>query len=114
MGSSVTLIFTLVILAGMVFFMTRSQKKQQQKRQDLLSSMKIGDQVVTIGGLHGVLSEVNDSTVLIDCEGIILEFDRSAIRTVTPTASVANNHETPAKDEDKNTSSETHETPEDK
>ena len=47
---------------------------------------KYEDRVVTIGGLHGVLSEVNTdkSTVVIDCEGIFLEFDRAAIRTVTP------------------------------
>ena len=60
--------------------------------------MKAGDRVVTIGGLHGVLSEVNTdkSTVVIDCEGIFLEFDRAAIRTVTPGtgASVATEIET--------------------
>jgi len=66
--------------------MSRSQKKQQQERKNLLENMKAGDEVVTIGGLHGVLSEVNTekSTVIIDCEGIFLEFDRSAIRTVKP------------------------------
>ena len=70
----------------MWFFMSRSQKKQQQERKNLLENMKAGDRVVTIGGLHGVLSEVNTdkSTVVIDCEGIFLEFDRAAIRTVTP------------------------------
>jgi len=54
--------------------------------RSLLENMKAGDEVVTIGGLHGVLSEVNTekSTVIIDCEGIFLEFDRSAIRTVKP------------------------------
>ncbi len=43
-----------------------------------------------IGGLHGVLSEINEKTVLIDCEGIVLEFDRAAIRTVTPGTAVTN------------------------
>lgn len=76
----------LVALVAMWFFMSRSQKKQQQERKNLLENMKAGDEVVTIGGLHGVLSEVNTekSTVIIDCEGIFLEFDRSAIRTVKP------------------------------
>ena len=40
--------------------MSRSQKKQQQERQSLLDSMKQGDEVVTIGGLHGVVSEVDN------------------------------------------------------
>ncbi|EEV29730.1 conserved hypothetical protein [Enterococcus casseliflavus EC30] len=80
------MLFMLVALVAMWFFMSRSQKKQQQERKNLLENMKAGDEVVTIGGLHGVLSEVNTekSTVIIDCEGIFLEFDRSAIRTVKP------------------------------
>lgn len=88
MGGAFTYILPLLLLAGMMFFMTRSQKKQQNERQTLLDSMKIGDEIVTIGGLHGVVSEINEDkkTVLIDCEGIILEFDRTAIRTVNTVA----------------------------
>lgn len=86
MAQSLPILFMLVALVAMWFFMSRSQKKQQQERKNLLENMKAGDEVVTIGGLHGVLSEVNTekSTVIIDCEGIFLEFDRSAIRTVKP------------------------------
>lgn len=86
MAQSLPMLFMLVALVAMWFFMSRSQKKQQQERKNLLENMKAGDEVVTIGGLHGVLSEVNTekSTVIIDCEGIFLEFDRSAIRTVKP------------------------------
>ena len=86
MAQSLPMLFMLVALVAMWFFMSRSQKKQQQERKNLLVNMKAGDEVVTIGGLHGVLSEVNTekSTVIIDCEGIFLEFDRSAIRTVKP------------------------------
>lgn len=86
MAQSLPMLFMLVALVAMWFFMSRSQKKQQQERKNLLENMKAGDEVVTIGGLHGVFSEVNTekSTVIIDCEGIFLEFDRSAIRTVKP------------------------------
>ena len=86
MAQSLPMLFMLVALVAMWFFMSRSQKKQQQERKNLLENMKAGDEVLTIGGLHGVLSEVNTekSTVIIDCEGIFLEFDRSAIRTVKP------------------------------
>ena len=86
MAQSLPMLFMLVALVAMWFFMSRSQKKQQQERKNLLENMKAGDEVVTIGGLHGVLSEVNTEkiTVIIDCEGIFLEFDRSAIRTVKP------------------------------
>ena len=62
MGGGFTMIFTLVLLGGMMFFMTRSQKKQQQERQKQLNAMKT----------------------------IVLEFDRAAIRTVTPGTAVTN------------------------
>ncbi|MEI5994658.1 preprotein translocase subunit YajC [Candidatus Enterococcus mansonii] len=92
MGGGISFILPLILLAGMMFFMTRSQKKQQNERQTLLDAMKVGDEVVTIGGLHGVISEIDNEkrTVLIDCEGIILEFDRAAIKTVKPGTVVAN------------------------
>lgn len=81
-----SMIILLVVMVGMFFMMNRTQKKQQQQRQSLLDSMKAGDSVVTIGGLHGVVSEMDDQakTVTLDCEGIFLVFDRSSIKTVTP------------------------------
>ncbi|MGM0125418.1 preprotein translocase, YajC subunit [Enterococcus sp. AZ194] len=88
--ASLPMLMMFVVLIGMWFFMSRSQKKQQQERQNLLDSMKPGDNVVTIGGLHGVISEFNEDkrTVVLDCEGIFLEFDRASIKTVKPAASV--------------------------
>lgn len=86
MGGSFSMILMLVLLGGMLFFMNRTQKKQQQKRQETLDNMRIGSKVVTIGGLHGVISRINSdkNTVEIDCEGIYLEFNRNAIASVQP------------------------------
>ncbi len=91
MGSLPMLVMFVALLA-MWYFMSRSQKKQQQERQSLLDSMKQGDEVVTIGGLHGVVSEIDNEkrTVVLDCEGIFLEYDRAAIKTVKPGTVVAN------------------------
>lgn len=85
MGSLPMLVMFVALLA-MWYFMSRTQKKQQQERQNLLDSMKPGDEVVTIGGLHGVVSEIDNEkrTVVLDCEGIFLEYDRAAIKTVKP------------------------------
>ncbi|MFK4926859.1 preprotein translocase subunit YajC [Lactococcus garvieae] len=79
-----SLIFMVVVVGGMMFFMNRSQKKAQQQRQEQLNSMVIGAEIVTIGGLHGVLSAMNeaDATIELDCEGVILTFDRAAVKTV--------------------------------
>ncbi|WP_394896682.1 preprotein translocase subunit YajC [Enterococcus hirae] len=91
MGSLPMLVMFVALLA-MWYFMSRSQKKQQQERQNLLDNMKSGDEVVTIGGLHGVVSEIDNEkrTVVIDCEGIFLEYDRAAIKTVKPGTVVTN------------------------
>ncbi len=85
-------LFPLIIIGGMMFFMTRSQKKQQNQRKEVLNSMKLGDEVVTIGGLYGIVHELNTDkgSVTIDCEGIFLEFERAAIKTVTPATGVVN------------------------
>lgn len=82
-----SLIFMVVVVGGMMFFMNRSQKKAQQQRQEQLNSMVIGAEIVTIGGLHGVLSGINeaDATIELDCEGVILTFDRAAVKTVKTT-----------------------------
>ena len=53
--------------------------------------MKVGDKVVTIGGIHGKILELSDATVLISTEGSKLRLDKSAIATsaadqLTPTA----------------------------
>lgn len=68
----------------MYFMMIRPQKKAQQKQQNMLDSVKRGDAVVTIGGLHGVIDEVRDAEkeVVLDCEGIFLTFERRAIARV--------------------------------
>lgn len=79
------------LMMGVVWFlMIRPQKKQAQERKTMLENMQPGHHVVTIGGLHGVLEEINRATqtVVIDCEGVYLTFNLSAIATVkeaTPT-----------------------------
>ncbi|MGM0238630.1 preprotein translocase subunit YajC [Enterococcus sp. AZ103] len=119
---NLSMIILLVVMVGMFFMMNRSQKKQQQQRQNLLDSMKAGDNVVTIGGLHGVISEINnaDKTITLDCEGIFLVFDRASIKSVTPAAgatvapiasveeevTVVTPEETPAEPEVKDTTEE--------
>src|SRR2546430_16646311 len=57
----VPLIFIFTI---MYFVMIRPQKKRQQQQQNLISSLKTGDRVVTNGGIHGLISNGKENTVL--------------------------------------------------
>ncbi|GEO68625.1 preprotein translocase subunit YajC [Levilactobacillus acidifarinae] len=106
-----TLIILVVFLALMYFLMLRPQQKQQKKHRDMMSDLKKGDHVITIGRLHGVIDEINqaDKTVTLDCDGIYLVFDLRAIAQVTaqaPQAVTAPAAEEAAKDDAKDTAEE--------
>ena len=75
------LLYFIVVGGIMYFLMIRPQKKRQEKHKDMLSSMGVGDHAVTIGGLHGVIYEIDEvkNTITLDCEGVLLVFERSAI-----------------------------------
>lgn len=79
-----------VLFGVMYFILIRPQKKQAQKTQDMLSQIKPGDKVVTIGGLHGIVEEINsvDNTVVLDCEGIFLTFEKRAISRISKVATI--------------------------
>jgi preprotein translocase subunit YajC len=83
-----TLIMFGAMFGIMYFLLIRPQKKQQQKVQDMLSNLEVGDSIVTIGGLHGIIDEINDAakTVVLDCEGIYLTFERRAVARVVTKA----------------------------
>ena len=61
------------------FFMIRPQMKKQKELKNFRENLKAGDKVVPIGGIHGKILEVSDTTVLVQAEGTKLRFDKSAI-----------------------------------
>lgn len=68
-----------MILVVFYFFMIRPQMKKQKELKNFRESLKVGDKVVTIGGVHGKILEINDSTVLINSEGSKIRFEKTAI-----------------------------------
>lgn len=62
------------------FFMIRPQQKKQKDQKNFINEIKKGDRIVTIGGIHGRISDLDDETVTIDVEkGAKIKFERSAI-----------------------------------
>ena len=93
------MILIILMIALMYFFMIRPQQKQRKQHQDMMSQLHKGDEVVTIGRMHGKIDSINreDWTVTLDCEGIYLTFDMVAIaRVVKP----ADTTETKAEDKE--------------
>ena len=73
-----------LIMGVMYFFMIRPQQRQAQEKQQNLQALKKGNAIVTIGGLHGGVEEVDlaNRLVVLDCEGIYLTYELSAVATV--------------------------------
>jgi preprotein translocase subunit YajC len=74
---------SLIMLGLMVlvfwFFMIRPQMKKQKELKKFREALAKGDQIVTIGGIHGKILEVTDTTVLVQSDNTKLRFDKSAI-----------------------------------
>jgi preprotein translocase subunit YajC len=61
------------------FFLIRPQQKKQKELREFRTNLKQGDKVVTIGGVHGKILEITDTTVLLNSEGTKIRFEKSAI-----------------------------------
>lgn len=91
---NMTLLIAYVVVAGGAFwFFGRKQRQRAKQIQAQRDAMKIGDKVVTIGGLHGVIYNIDtvNNTVDLDCEGVILTFERMAIHHVVTESAPTNN-----------------------
>ena len=73
------IIMLVLILVVFYFFMIRPQIKKQKELKKFRENLKAGDKVVTIGGVHGKILEINDTTILVNSEGSKIRFYKSAI-----------------------------------
>ncbi|SUO79241.1 preprotein translocase subunit YajC [Streptococcus equinus] len=74
----------LIVMVALIWFMQRSQKKQAQNRQEQLKALQKGDEIVTIGGLYGIIDEVDvdNQTMVLDIDGVYLTFELGAVKRV--------------------------------
>lgn len=79
----VSLIPFILMFAIFYFLLIRPQQKRSKTRNQMLASVKKGDKIVTIGGMHGKIVELTDDTfVLLVNDSTKLTFNRSAIDSV--------------------------------
>ena len=69
----------LLMFVVIYFFMIRPQMKKQKELKKFREGLKVGDKIVSIGGIHGKILEVSDSTVLVQSEGTKLRLEKSAV-----------------------------------
>lgn len=67
-GTGIAMILVYVVIFGgfMYFLMIRPQKKQQKEVSNMISSMEIGDSVMTTSGFYGIVIDINDDVVIVE------------------------------------------------
>ena len=79
-GGLIQLMPILLIILVFYFLIIRPQQRRQRQLQDTIANLKIGDRIVTTGGVIGVITTVRDTSFLIrSADKSILEVARTAI-----------------------------------
>ena len=82
-GMLSTFLPMIAIFAIFYFFLIRPQNKKQKETEKMIAALKKGDKVVTIGGIHGVISSTKEKTVVVKVDdNTKIELNRTAIATV--------------------------------
>ena len=69
MGSITSFLPLILIVIVFYFFMIRPQMKKQKEAKKFMAEIKKGDKIITIGGIHGKIAEISDTTFIIEVEG---------------------------------------------
>ena len=85
-GNSFTTILFLLLLFGVVYFlMIRPQQKRRREALNMQNQLGPGDQIVTIGGLHGTIVSIDDDVATLEvAPGVQVRFARQAIARTLP------------------------------
>lgn len=62
----VIIIVYVLLFAGLWFFLVRPQKKEQKRIQTMISSLEVGDTVLTTSGFYGVIIDITDEDVIVE------------------------------------------------
>lgn len=81
MASSGGMIVMMVLLfAIMYFFMIRPQQKKQKQIQEARNAIKVGDKVVTAGGIHGKVREIGETYFIVEiAEGTKIKIEKASV-----------------------------------
>lgn len=85
----VNIVFIVFLIALMYFMLIRPQRKREKEAKAMIDALKVGDKVVTIGGICGKVSKIKDDYIIIETGNIgtqdeksFLKFERDAVKSV--------------------------------
>ncbi len=89
LGMMPSLISMIMVFVLMYIIMIRPQKKKEKALREKINNMKVGDKVVTIGGIAGKVSKIKDEFVIIETGNIgtqdeksFIKFEKTAIKDI--------------------------------
>ena len=83
------LLLPIVLFAVMYFLMIRPQMKRQKEHRAMLDKLGVGDEVITSGGIAGVVREIGESFIGIEiANGVEIQVQRAAVVQVLPKGTV--------------------------
>ena len=89
MDTLVGLLPIIAMFAVMWFFIIRPAQKRQKTTAQMQNNLKRGDQIITVGGLHGKIDAVDDQTIfVVVADGTRLQFERVAVGRVVTDAKI--------------------------
>ena len=94
MGGMELWIMIIAMFALMYFLMIRPENKRKKEAQNIRDSLKVGDEITTIGGITGTICAVKENTIVIEsgADRVRLELAKWAVSTKNaPAAEPANN-----------------------
>ena len=68
-----------LIMAAMYFLMIRPQQQRVKKEKEFESSLKVGDKIVTKAGIHGRISELAETTMVVETMAGKIKMEKAAI-----------------------------------
>lgn len=79
-GGMQQLLLIVVIIVIFYFFMIRPQMRKAKLEKEFRETIKKGDKIITIGGIHGKVLEITDTTMLIEVDNNVkMRVERSAV-----------------------------------
>lgn len=89
MSTVVSILPLVLIIVLLYFMMIRPQRKKEKETREMINAMKVGDKVVTIGGICGKVAKIKDEYVFIETGNIgtpneksVIKMERDAVKTV--------------------------------
>lgn len=87
-------IFFLVLLVFMYVLLIRPQRQQAKRHQEMLSSIAVGDEVITAGGLYGEVTGIDDERVQLEIDADVkIAVARRAIASLVPPEEREHDHD---------------------